>query len=113
MGRNKGKGRGLPAGMKTRPAFPLEWRTERGSMRPPKWRKTPGRIAKEWDRDSSCQGASTPTELKIFPGGDETSGVTPKGDSVPKKTNRGGEGMETPPPPETPRRAGTLAAARR
>ena len=41
-GEKKGKGRGLPAGRKTRPAIPLQWGSERGGQRPLEWLKTPG-----------------------------------------------------------------------
>ena len=69
MGQKSGKGRGLLAGRKTRPASPLKWETERGPPRPPEWQKTPGGIVREWEGELSCQGALTPLEWKSCPGG--------------------------------------------
>ena len=54
MGREKGEMRGLLARVKTQPVSPLEWDSERGGPRPPKWQKTQGVFAREWEGVSTC-----------------------------------------------------------
>ena len=59
----------------------------------------------------SPQGIDNPV-VEEFPFGDETSGVLTEGEGVPGEDVQGGEGMETPPPPEQPRCADPAAATR-
>ena len=73
MGRNKGKGRGLSAIRKNRPAIPLEWITDKRAAWPLEWWKNPGGIYREWDEEQSFQGASTLTEWKSCLGGTNPS----------------------------------------
>ena len=42
-----------------------------GSTRSREWRKTLGGIAREWEGESSCRGASTPPEWKSLPRGNK------------------------------------------
>ena len=69
MGRDQGKGRGLPAGGKPWPVSTQEWEAERGDARPLEGQKTPGGVAREWEGESSCLGALTTPEWKSCPRG--------------------------------------------
>ena len=94
MDREKGKGQGSTADRKTRLASPTEWETKRADTRHSECQKTPGGHQGVGGGVESPQGINTPG-VEEFPRGDETSGVSTKGEVVPGEYRQGQRGDGT------------------
>ena len=114
MGLNKYKGVGLPACGKTCPVSPMELVAVREGREASIVAETPGvDLQVVGGGGSSLQGASTPLQWKSFPRGENPPEGPPRETECQGRTDGGGEGTDTPPPPKKPRQAGTEAATRR
>ena len=96
MGREEGKGCGLLASGKTRPASPPEWEIKMVPPRPLEWQKTLGRTARECEGGSSCRRASTPPEWKSCLQETKPPGFPPRVKKCLGRTNGVWEGTEPP-----------------
>ena len=91
---------------------PPEWGAKEESARPTEWRKTLGGTAQECKGELSCYRALAPPEWKSYPRGTKPPEWPPRVREVQGRTDRGGKGAETPPPPKQARRAEPMAETR-
>ena len=86
------------------PTSPPEWGTRRGAVRSLEWRKTYGGPATELVGESSRHRAPTLPEWQSCPGETKPLEGPQKSRADQERTDGGGEGTQTPPPPNQPGR---------